>query len=118
MFNRVEMTNNITILDKNLNTKMFSIAYSDFDLQYIIYLLLPLLFTVTTIFLSIYLYKRKKEDQSAIILIYFLLSLGLCYISASTSSRGNIIGRISKYDNVTGFFSSIYSFFKKLFFKI
>ena len=40
-FNRAEMTNNITILDKNLNTKIFSISYSDFDSQYIIYLLFP-----------------------------------------------------------------------------
>ena len=60
-----------------------------------IYLLLPLLFSVTTICLSIFLYRKKKEDQSAIILIYFLLSIGVCYLSASTSARGDLIGRVS-----------------------
>ena len=49
LFNRVEMARSITILDKDLNTKTYSIAYDNLNFQYVIYLLLPLLFSVTTI---------------------------------------------------------------------
>lgn len=94
-FNRVEMANSITILDENLNTKMFSISYSHLESQYVVYLILPFLFTVTTILLSVYIYRKKKDDGSVIILIYFLLSIGVCYLSASASARGDIIGTIS-----------------------
>ena len=91
LFNRVEKAESITILDKDLNTtKTYSIANNNLDFQYVLYLLLPLLFSVTTISLSIFLYRKKKEDQSAIILIYFLLSIGVCYLSASTSARGDL----------------------------
>ena len=79
-------------------------------------LLLPLLFSVTTISLSIFLYRKKKEDQSAIILIYFLLSIGVCYLSASTSARGDIIGRVTLIITLTRVYYTIYSFLKKLFF--
>ena len=45
---------------------MYSIANNIFDFQYVIYLLLPLLFSITSIYLSIYfIISKKKEDQSA-----------------------------------------------------
>lgn len=93
-FNRVEMAKLITLLDENSNVKTFSISYSYMDTQYVIYFLLPFLFSVTTILLSIFLYQRSKDDRSAVLLIYFLLSIGVSYLSASVSARGDIIGRI------------------------
>lgn len=102
LFNRVEMANTITILDKNLKNKTFSISYSHLDTQRVIYLLLPFLFAVTTITLSVFLYKRKKDDQSAVLLIYFLSAIGVSYLSASVSARGDIIGRVSNTITLPG----------------
>ncbi|MDV6379197.1 sensor histidine kinase [Sporosarcina sp. GW1-11] len=93
-FNRVEMADSITIIDQDLRENTYSITHTDSDRQYIIYLFLPLAFTLTTILLSIFLYRRKKYDKSAMILIYFLLTIGVSYLSASVSARGDIIGRV------------------------
>ncbi|MCJ7841741.1 ATP-binding protein [Lederbergia sp. NSJ-179] len=94
LFNRVEMADSITILDKNSNTNSFSISYSDLDTQYVIYLLSPFLLTMTTLVLSVFLYQKKKGDKSAIILIYFLMAIGVSYLSASASARGDVVGRV------------------------
>ncbi|MBS4189768.1 hypothetical protein KHA94_06040 [Bacillus sp. FJAT-49705] len=94
LFNRVEMANFITIMDENLEIKTISISYDHLDTQYINYLILPFLFSITTLSLSIFLYRRKKDDKSARILIYFLLSTGISYLSASVSARGEIVGRV------------------------
>ena len=63
LFNRIEMAESITIKGKDLKTKTFSIEYNNLVSQYVIYLLLPLLFSVTTISLSTFLF-RKKERRS------------------------------------------------------
>ena len=94
LFNRVEMANSITILDQNLNIDTLSISYANIKTQYLIYLILPFVFTFMTVLLSIFLYRRKKHDQSAVILIYFLLSIDVSYLSASVSARGDILGRV------------------------
>ncbi|PIC64709.1 hypothetical protein CSV79_04935 [Sporosarcina sp. P13] len=93
-FNRVEMARSITIKDQDLGESTYSIAYADTNGQYVLYLFLPLVFTLTTILLSIFLYSRMKSDKSAVILIYFLLTIGVSYLSASVSARGDTIGRI------------------------
>lgn len=115
LFNRVEKVRSITILDKELNTVTYSIANDKLNFQYAIYLMLPLLFSVTTICLSIFLYRKKKEDQSAIILIYFLLSIGVCYLSASTSARGDLIGRVSTIATLPGSIVLFIHFLKSYF---
>lgn len=94
LFNRVEKAESITIEGKGLTTIKYLISYDELDFQYIMYLFFPLLFCFTTICLSLFLYYKKNEDRSATILIYFLLSLGVCYLSASTSARGDVLGRI------------------------
>lgn len=93
-FNRVEMANSITVSNKNSHIKTFSILYNHLDIQYLIYLLLPFVFNVITLLLSIFLYRKRKNDRSARLLIYFLLSIGISYLSASVSARGDVIGRV------------------------
>lgn len=100
-FNRVEMATSIALLDESSKLKMFHISYSHMDIQYI-YLLSPFLFTVITISLSIFLYQRRKDDQSTVLLIYFLLAIEVCYLSAYVSTRGDIIGRVSNTITLTG----------------
>jgi len=117
LFDRVEMAHSITLSDKNLESHNFTIKYSKSEKKYTIYLILPLLFSVTTILLSIFLYSRKNNDKSANILIYFLLSIGLCYLSAYVSTRGDIIGKVTNTITLSGsiilFFHFIKSYLEK-----
>ncbi|TYS63941.1 hypothetical protein FZD47_10570 [Bacillus infantis] len=101
-FNRVEMAKSITLSDQQLNTHTFSISYSHLDIQYMIYLFFPFLFAYTNISLSIFLYQKEKKEKSAVLLIYFLLAIGICYLSASVSARGDMIGRISNTITLSG----------------
>lgn len=94
-FGRVEMAKTVTILDNDLKSRTFDISYGNMTPKELFYLLFPLLYAAVTISLSIFLYVKMKSDQSAIILIYFLLSLGLCFVGASMSARGDVIGRVS-----------------------
>lgn len=93
-FDRVEMAKNITIRDENSKVHTLFISYSYLNVQQLVYLILPFLFTLITIVLSIFLYRSKEKDKLSIILIYFLLSLGISYLSASGASRGDVIGRV------------------------
>ncbi|MCG7336726.1 sensor histidine kinase [Sporosarcina sp. ACRSM] len=93
-FARVEMAESVTIIDQDLKSHTYPISYGDMASKEMFYLLFPLLFAAVTISLSIFLYVKMKNDRSAIILIYFLVSLGLSYIGAFTSGRGDVVGRV------------------------
>ncbi|MDI3311640.1 MAG: ATP-binding protein [Thermoanaerobacterium sp.] len=93
-FNRVEKAESITIKSDDLIEKDYLVSYSQLDFQYIMYLIFPLLFSFISVCLSLFIHNKKKDEKSATILIYFLLTLGVCYISASASARGDILGRI------------------------
>ncbi|WP_342514208.1 ATP-binding protein [Sporosarcina sp. FSL K6-1522] len=93
-FGRVEMAKSVTITNNDLKSHTFNISYLHMTLKDMFYLLFPMLFATVTILLSVFLYVKMKDDRSAIILIYFLLSLGVCYLGASMSARGDVIGRI------------------------
>lgn len=114
-YQRVELADSITIIDDHSKSKTYQITYSHLDSQYIFYLLLPFLFMLTALLLSMFLYRRKKEDKSAIILIYFLLSLAICYLSGSGSSRGDLIGRVAITVTLSGSLVSFVHFLKSYF---
>ena len=65
--------------------------------------------------MSIFLYRKKKDDPSVTILIYFLLSLGVCYLSASTSARGDTLGRILNFITLPGSILLFIHFLKSYF---
>ncbi|MFB1050343.1 ATP-binding protein [Paraliobacillus sp. JSM ZJ581] len=93
-FDRVEKTKTITIRDKNEAVQTLFTSYSYLNAQQVVYSILPFLFILMTIVLSMFLYRNKEKDKLSIILIYFLLSLGISYLSSSGSTRGDIIGTI------------------------
>jgi two-component system, NarL family, sensor histidine kinase ComP len=102
LFNRIEKAKSITVEDKDFNVITYMVSYEKLDLQYITYLFFPLIYTFITFFMSIFLYRKKKDDPSVTILIYFLLSVGVCYLSASTSARGDTLGRILNFITLPG----------------
>ncbi|NNV07439.1 ATP-binding protein [Geobacillus sp. C56-T2] len=61
--------------------------------QWLYYIALPLGFFLFTVSLSMFLLRLRLNDQSATVLIYFLLLAGLCYISASLSAKYVPFGR-------------------------
>lgn len=93
-FSIVEKAKTIMLEDSKGITGIYLVSYLLWDPQYIIYLLIPMFFTVIMIGLSVFLYIRKKEDKSARMLIYFLLTIGLVYFGASSSARGDFLSRM------------------------
>jgi two-component system, NarL family, sensor histidine kinase ComP len=118
LFNRVEKARSVTIENEYQILNTYYISNDHLDFQFTLYLLLPFLFSLTMIYLSIFLYLKKIEDKSVAILNYFLLTLGLCYLSASTSARGDVIGRILTIITLPGsvllFIHFLHSYFKRI----
>ncbi len=95
-FHYLEKAKSITIIDQQAYTNTYAVSYTSEDIQLIIYLLLPILFCLSTFLLGLYFYYGKKEEKNSVmILIAFLFSLGLCYLSAPASARADLIGRIT-----------------------
>ncbi|KHF27542.1 hypothetical protein LR68_03664 [Anoxybacillus sp. BCO1] len=61
--------------------------------QWLYYILLPTGFFLFAVRLSVFLLRLRPNNNSAIVLIYLLLSAGLCYISASLSAKHAPFGR-------------------------
>ncbi|MEK4233955.1 MULTISPECIES: ATP-binding protein [Anoxybacillus] len=61
--------------------------------QWVYYILLPTVFFLFTIRFSIFLLQLRPHGKSATVLIYLLLLMGLCYVSASLSAKYEPIGR-------------------------
>ncbi|MBP3041267.1 hypothetical protein J9303_17520 [Bacillaceae bacterium Marseille-Q3522] len=121
-FHLVDLAETITIRNQNSETKEFAITYQHLTNQFFYYLILPGIFTIINLLFSIFLYQKKKNDPSAKVLIYFLLSLGICYLSASVSAKGELIGRIVNTVTLPGsllllihFLKSYFSRFHQLF---
>lgn len=93
-FNVIEMADTITVENREFDTKTYSIAKDGKEDFYLFYVLLPLFLNLITISLSILLYYKAEVNKAAILLTYFLLSLGICYIGGYTSALGDGVGRV------------------------
>ena len=73
-----------------------TISISHFDLpeQLFTFLLFPLLYFVLSICVTIYLWRKNKDNFLTTLLILFLLSGSLAYISSIASGRINLLGGI------------------------
>lgn len=92
LFNRIEKAESITIFGENEAIEHYAITYENMDNANILSLLIPLTFGVIMMLLSVFLYLNVRKDRTVIILICFLLSIGVCYLSAFVSARGDIAG--------------------------
>lgn len=91
-FNRAEMANSITVLNQEMESKTYQISYNHVNQQYMIHFMLPFLFAMLILGFSIFLYWKRKEGESVTILLYFLLTIGVFYLSSFISVRGDLIG--------------------------
>lgn len=90
LFKRVEKAESVTLSDHH----KYYITHQNQGAQYFLYLWIPLLIFILSLSLSIFLLRQRMNDESVIILLYFLLSVGLSYFSASLSTRGDLIGKV------------------------
>lgn len=93
-FSMIEMADTITVENQDSEMKTYSVTTNSNGTSYLFYLLFPLFFNVITIGLSVLLYYKARNNQRATILMFFLLSLGICYLGAYASTLGDSIGRI------------------------
>jgi two-component system, NarL family, sensor histidine kinase ComP len=92
-YKTIEQAKTITIQREN-QIQTFTIDYKSNETeQWLYYIALPTGFFLFAISLSIFLLRLRPHDKSATVLIYFLLLIGLCYISASLSAKYALFGR-------------------------
>ncbi|ACJ32930.1 ATP-binding protein [Anoxybacillus flavithermus] len=113
----IEQAKTITIQRRNQVQTLRVDMKSHGVAQWAYYILLPTIFFVFTIRFSIFLLRLRPHDKSAIVLIYFLLLMGLCYVSASLSAKYEPIGR-QLFNGIflalpTVFLHFVYKYFEK-----
>lgn len=90
----VRTAESLTFLGENGQEKNFSVSYASVPGQLFSHLLIPLLYLILTIYVATYIYRKQKEELSALILIHFLLCVAIAYGSAGASSRGDFVARM------------------------
>jgi two-component system sensor histidine kinase ComP len=92
-YKTIEQAKTITIQREN-QIQTLTVDYKSHGTeQWLYYIALPTGFFLFAISLSIFLLRLRPNDKSATVLIYFLLLIGLCYISASLSAKYAPFGR-------------------------
>ena len=87
--------NELILLKSDGAIRTISISHFDLPEQLFTFLLFPMLYFVLSIFLTIYLWRKNKGNFLTTLLILFLLSTSLAYISSIASSRLNQLGAIT-----------------------
>lgn len=92
-YKTIEQAKTITIQREN-QIQTLTVDYKSHGTeQWLYYIALPMGFFLFAVSLSIFLLRLRPDDKSATVLIYFLLLIGLCYISASLSAKYALFGR-------------------------
>ncbi|WP_461200137.1 sensor histidine kinase [Anoxybacillus sp. TBDG-1] len=92
-YKTIEQAKTITIQRGN-KIQTFTVDYQSHGTeQWLYYIILPTIFFLFAVGLSVFLLRLRPDNNSATVLIYLLLSTGLCYISASLSAKHAPFGR-------------------------
>lgn len=86
--------NKITIMKPNGEIEDIHIKHLDIPHQLYYILLFPACYYFLTLFITIYLHFNQKNTKAANLLIFFMLTVSLAYVSSGVSSRVNGIGII------------------------
>lgn len=93
-YNRVERVDEITIY-RNGDESTYHVNHGIENFhQYLIYFIIPTSFFLICLILCIVLYK-KHSSNSAMMLIYLMMSLSICYISTSLNLKLFFISRVT-----------------------
>ncbi|MFB7156583.1 sensor histidine kinase [Lysinibacillus sp. NPDC056232] len=86
--------NKITIMKPNGEIKDIHINHLDIPHQFYYILLFPACYYLLTLLITIYLHFNRKNINLTNLLIFFMLTVSLAYVSSGVSSRVNGIGII------------------------
>ncbi|WP_121663281.1 histidine kinase [Metabacillus litoralis] len=116
----LEQINSVKVLSTNGITKEYIVPSTLFNNQVLFIIIIPLTVLALCLFSIYFINKSNKEknQRSAHLLILFLLIIAMAYISASGSSRGDLL---SRYVNIAlftlvpvSYLHFIYQYFKEL----
>lgn len=88
----IRAANNISLLKPSGGVNNVEVSHMDLPEQLITHILLPSLYFILSLGLALYLSLKQQSNSLNILLILFLLSVSLAYISAGASSRLDTIG--------------------------
>jgi two-component system, NarL family, sensor histidine kinase ComP len=116
----LEQINSVKVLKRNGIAEEYIVPSTLFSSQVLFIIIIPLTVLALCLFSIYFIYKSNKErnQRSAHLLILFLLIIAMAYISASGSSRGDLL---SRYVNIAlftlvpvSYLHFIYQYFKEL----
>ena len=84
----------LTIMDRNGNIKDIHIKHLDNPSQFYNIFIIPACYYLLTLFIAVYLYFNQKNTKLSNLLIIFMLTVSLAYVSSGVSGRLNEIGII------------------------
>lgn len=92
LFNKIEKAKDIAVFTKDNKYEQYKVSYESANKNQKLLVIFPLIFSTVMILLSSFLCLTVKIKRDVIVLIYFLLAVGICYLSAFLSARGDAIG--------------------------
>lgn len=91
---RILSANDLTILKPNGDLINIHIKHLDIPQQFIYVLIIPACYYLLTLFVAFYLYFKQRNSKLVNLLILFVLSVSLAYVSSGVSGRLDAIGII------------------------
>ncbi|WP_339149303.1 ATP-binding protein [Sutcliffiella sp. BMC8] len=88
----IRAANNLTLLKPGGGVNSVEVSHMDLPEQLIMHSLLPSLYFILSLGLAWYLFVKQHQNRLNTLLILFLLSVSLAYISGGASSRLDTIG--------------------------
>jgi len=88
----VRSAKELTFMKANGDVHSVSVKHKDIPEEFYLQIIFPLFYFVLSFGVAIYLWRRNKDNLLTNLLILFLLTCSLTYISTGASIRGNLIG--------------------------
>lgn len=91
---RILSANDLTIMKPNGDLINIHIKHLDIPQQFIYVLIIPACYYLLTLFVAFYLHFKQRNSKLVDLLILFVLSVSLAYVSSGVSGRLDAIGII------------------------
>lgn len=88
----VRSAKELTFMKANGDVRSVSVKHKDIPEEFYLQIIFPLFYFVLSFSVAIYLWRRNKDNLLTSLLLLFLLTCSLTYISTGASIRGNLIG--------------------------
>ncbi|WP_155591000.1 ATP-binding protein [Lysinibacillus cavernae] len=90
----IRSANTLTIEKSDKTIQTIEVKHRDMPEELYLQILFPLFYFILAFVVAFYLCQRNKHNLSTFLLILFLLTCSMAYISTGASARGNMIGKV------------------------